>query len=90
MFDKAISDLAHCWENVEFNGYPVRIKAIICREDNLKWRDYSTVKDFFKASLRDLHQYKDLKNECKSNVPPLGSSFKRSDVHTLQRPSLLR
>ena len=66
VFDKAISDLAHCWENAEFNGYPVRIKAIICGEDNLKWGDYSTVKDFFKAPLRDLHQYQDLKNECKS------------------------
>ena len=65
LFDKAISDLAHCWENAEFNGYPVRIKAIICGEDNLKWGNCSTVKDFFKAPLRDLHQYKDLKNECK-------------------------
>ena len=65
VFDKVISDLAHCWENAEFNGYPVKIKAIICEEDTLKWRDYSTVKDFFKAPLRDLHQYKDLKNECK-------------------------
>ena len=32
----------------------------------MKWGDYSTVKDFFKAPLRDLHQYQDLKNECKS------------------------
>ena len=66
MFDKAISDLAHCRENEEFNGYPVGIKAIICGEDNLKWGDNSTVKDFFKAPLRDLHQYKHSKNECKS------------------------
>ena len=36
VFDKAISDLARCSENAEFNGYPIRIKAIICREDNLK------------------------------------------------------
>ena len=66
VFDKAISDLAHCWENAEFNGYPVRVKAIICGEDKLKWGNYSTVKDFFKAPLIDLHKYKDLKNECKS------------------------
>ena len=52
VFDKAISDLAHCWENAEFNGYPVRIKAIICGEDNLKCGDSSTVKDFFKVPLR--------------------------------------
>ena len=32
----------------------------------MKWGNYSTVKDLFKAPLRDLHQYKDLKNECKS------------------------
>ena len=73
VFDKAICD----GENTEFNGYPVRIKAIICGEDNLKCNDYSTVKDFLKAPLRDLQQYKDLKNECKS-------MFKRSGVHTLQ------
>ena len=66
VFDKAISDLAHCWENAEFNGYSVRIKVTFCGEDNLKWADYSTVKDFFKALLRDLHQYKDLENGCKS------------------------
>ena len=66
VFDKVISDLAHCWENAEFNGYPVKIKAIICGEDTLKWSDYSTVQDFFKAPLRDLHLYKDLKNGCKS------------------------
>ena len=66
VFDKAISDLAHCWKNAEFNVYPVRIKAIICGVDNLKWGDYPTVKDFFKVPLRDLHQYKDMKNECRS------------------------
>ena len=78
VFDKAICG----GENAEFNGCPVRIKAIICGEGNLKCNDYSTVKDFLKAPLRDLHQYKDLKNECKS-------MFKRSGVHTLQIPILL-
>ena len=71
-FDRAISDLAHCRENADFNGYLVRIKAIICGEDNLKWGDNSTVKYFFKVPLRDLHQYKDLKSECKSMFCHLG------------------
>ena len=85
VFDKVISDLAYCWENADFNWYPVRIKVIICGEDNFKWGNYSTVKDFFKALLRDLHRYKDLKNECKS-------MFRHLDQHSnkvLQRLILL-
>ena len=72
VFDRAISDLAHCWENADFNEYLIRIKAIICGEDNLKWGDNSTVKYFFKVPLIDLHQYKDLKSECKSTFCHLG------------------
>ena len=75
VFYKAISDLAHCSENAEFNRYPVRIKAIICGKDNLNWGNYSTVKDFFKTPLRDLHQHKDLKKECKS-------MFRHLDYHS--------
>ena len=76
MLNKAIPELVPCWENAEFNGYDVRRKALICGEDNLKWGNFLTVKDFFKAPLRDLQQYKNLPNECKS-------MFKRNRVHTL-------
>ena len=48
VFDKAISDLAHRWESAEFHGYSIKVKAIICGENDLKWGNYSTVKDFSK------------------------------------------
>ena len=51
VFDKAISDLAHCWENAEFNGYPVRIKAIFCGEDNLKWGGLFDCKKLFQSVI---------------------------------------
>ena len=65
VFDKAINELDHYWTDATFDGFNVTTKKIICGEDNLEWNDYDHVKEYFKASVRDLHNFGDLAAEYK-------------------------
>ena len=65
VFNKAVSELKGYWKDAKFGSYPVVIDTVKCGEDELRWNDYDRVKTFFKSPLRDLHNFRDLSNECK-------------------------
>lgn len=66
LFGKAISELALHWKGMEFNGCPVKLEAVICGNDELKWADHEEVKCFFKSPIRELHQFLQ-HNDCNLN-----------------------
>lgn len=65
VFDKALTDLECYWQDTKFDNFDVVTERIPCGDDPLKWDDLENVKRFFKAPLRDIHQFSELSNECK-------------------------
>ena len=66
VFDEALRRLSGYWEGATFNGFGVISTNILRGDDELKWNDQDTIKEYFKAPVRDLHKYSELSNESKS------------------------
>lgn len=65
VFNKVLSNLHSYWRGVEFDGNPVMIEQIKCGENNLKQDHLENVQKFFKALVRDLHNYSSLNKKFK-------------------------
>ena len=63
VFNNAMQSCADHWKDLTFDGFPVNATVVKCNEDELKFKDYETIKEFLSCPLRDLHKFSQLKKE---------------------------
>ena len=56
VFNEALRRLSGYWEGTTFSGFGVVSTKVLCGDDELKWNDQDTIKEYFKVPLRDLHK----------------------------------